>query len=225
MKKILIIAAHPDDEILGCAGTVARMINEGCTAATIILGEGKTSRDEQRDAVLRKDELQVLNNEIIAANKAIGIEQVYVYNFPDNRFDGVDLLDIVKVIEKVKNEFKPDVIFTHFYNDLNIDHQITYKAVSTAIRPMADETVKEVYCFEVLSSTEWNYPLTFSPELFFDISNTIDIKVNAMKAYTSELREFPHPRSLEGIRLNAKTWGMKVGVPYAEAFKVIRIVK
>lgn len=224
-KKILIVAAHPDDEVLGCFGTVARLIQEGYEAYTLILGEGKTSRDEKRQVENKKDEIAVLNNEILNANNAIGIKKVFVESFPDNRFDSVDLLDIIKVISKVKNEVKPDIIFTHYEHDLNIDHQITYKAVVTATRPMQDECVKEIYSFEILSSTEWNYPVSFSPDTFYDVSDTLDLKIKAMEEYISELCEYPHPRSLNGIELNAKYQGMRVGKIAVEAFKSVRILK
>jgi len=219
-KKILIVAAHPDDEVLGCFGTVAKLIKKGYKAYTLILGEGKTSRGN-----FNKKELEKLKNEIIKANNVIGIDKIFIEHFPDNRFDSVSLLDIVKVIEKVKNEIKPDIIFTHFQNDLNIDHQITYKAVITATRPFKNESVKEIYSFEILSSTEWNYPLSFNPDVYFDIISTIDLKLKAMSEYKSELREFPHPRSLEGIKLNAKYLGMRVGREYVEAFKCVRIIR
>ena len=224
-KSILIVAAHPDDEVLGCFGTVARLIKEGYEAYSLILGEGKTSRDEKRVVKNKQGEIQHLNTEIHKANELIGIKKVFIESFPDNRFDSIDLLDIVKVISKVKEEVQPDIIFTHYENDLNIDHRITYQAVITATRPMADECVKEIYSFEILSSTEWNYPLSFSPDLFYDIGDTIDLKVKAMQAYESELCSYPHPRSLEGIRLNAQYRGMQVGKQYIEAFKSVRILK
>ncbi|TLP38534.1 PIG-L deacetylase family protein [Arcobacter arenosus] len=224
-KKILIVAAHPDDEVLGCFGTVSKLIKEGYEAYTLILGEGKTSRDEKRLVENKKDEIKILNNEIQKANDVIGIKKVFVETFPDNRFDSVDLLDIIKVISKVKEVVKPDIIFTHYEHDLNIDHQITYKAVITATRPMENECVKEIYSFEILSSTEWNYPLSFSPDTYYDISDTIDLKIEAMKEYTSELCEYPHPRSLEGIELNAKYQGMRIGKRYVEAFKSVRVIK
>ena len=224
-KRILIVAAHPDDEVLGCFGTVARLIKEGYQAYTLILGEGKTSRDEQRAVENNKDDIEVLNTEVQKANNAIGIKKVFIESFSDNRFDSVDLLDIVKVVSKVKDEVRPDMIFTHFENDLNIDHRITYQAVITATRPMQDECVQEIYSFEILSSTEWNYPLSFSPDTYFDISDTIDLKIKAMKEYGSELRDYPHPRSLEGIELNAKYQGMRVGKKYVEAFKSVRVLK
>ncbi|EKJ5773570.1 PIG-L family deacetylase [Campylobacter coli] len=224
MKKILIIAAHPDDEVLGCFGTVSKLIKEGNEAYTLILGEGKTSRVSDRNKI-KNEEFENLENEALKANQSIGIKELFREKFPDNRFDSVPLLDIVKSVERVKNKLKPDIIFTHFYNDLNIDHQITYKAVLTATRPMPNESVKEIYSFEILSSTEWNFPTLFSPDTFVDINQTLEHKTNAMKFYKSELCDFPHPRSIEGIELVAKIQGLKVGLKNAEAFKLIRAIK
>ena len=191
----------------------------------LILGEGITSRDKKRERAKREKEIRELKEQIHKANRIIGVKKVFIYDFPDNRFDTVPLLDIVKVIENIKDKVKPDIIFTHYEKDLNIDHKITYQAVITATRPLPDETVKEIYSFEILSSTEWGYPLNFSPNVFFDIAETIDLKLKAMAKYKTELREFPHPRSLESIRLNAQLWGMKAGLKYAEAFKVVRMIK
>ncbi len=222
MKKILIIAAHPDDEVLGCFGTVAKLIAEGHEAYTLILGEGKTSREQTSN---HKSELELLENEINSANNSIGIKKIYREYFPDNQFDTIPLLTIVKAISKVKDEIKPDIIFTHYSADLNVDHQITYQAVITATRPMENEATKEIYSFEILSSTEWNYPLSFPPDIFFDISETLDFKIAAMEMYESELCQYPHPRSLDGIKLNAKYHGMRIGKLYAEAFKCVRIIR
>jgi len=224
-KTILVVAAHPDDEILGCGGTIKRLVSEGCTAFTLILGEGITSRDKKRDRGEREAEIEELKKQVNEANQIIGVKEIVLHDFPDNRFDTVALLDIVKVIENIKNELQPDIIFTHHQNDLNVDHQITYKAVLTATRPMMGECIKELYSFEVLSSTEWNYPLSFSPDVFFDISDYLECKQEAMGVYKSEVRDFPHPRSLEGIKVNAKNWGMKVGYKYAEAFKCVRVLR
>ncbi|OOX96186.1 GlcNAc-PI de-N-acetylase [Campylobacter coli] len=224
MKKILIVAAHPDDEVLGCFGTVSKLIKEGNEAYTLILGEGKTSRVSDRNEI-KNEEFKNLENEALKANQSIGIKELFREKFPDNRFDSVPLLDIVKSVERVKNKLKPDIIFTHFYNDLNIDHQITYKAVLTATRPMPNESVKEIYSFEILSSTEWNFPTLFSPDVFIDISQTLEHKIDAMKFYNSELCNFPHPRSIEGIELIAKIQGLKVGLKNAEAFKLVRAIK
>ncbi len=218
-KKILIVVAHPDDEVLGCFGSVAKLIKEGYEAYTLILGEGKTSRGEGAE------EIKKLHQEIKKANEVIGIKEVFIESLPDNSFDSISLLSIVKIVEKYKNLVKPDIIFTHYENDLNIDHKLTYQAVITATRPMFNESVREIYSFEILSSTEWNYPLSFNPDIYFDISKTLDLKIKAMSFYESELRDFPHPRSLEGIELNAKYWGMRVGKKAVEAFKCVRVLK
>jgi len=227
MKKsrVLVVAAHPDDEILGCGGTVARLIEEGCEGYTLVLGEGMTSRDEKRNRKARVKEINALKRQIEEAGRIIGIREVFSFDFPDNRFDTVPFLDIVKVIEKVKREVRPEIVFTHYEKDLNVDHQITSRAVLTATRPIPGETVREIYSFETLSSTEWSYPMSFSPDVFFDISGSLEVKLKAMKSYQGELRDFPHPRSLEGIALCARNRGMQVGVPHAEAFKMIRMIR
>ncbi|MCV3457664.1 PIG-L deacetylase family protein [Campylobacter sp. CNRCH_2016_0050h] len=219
-NKILIIAAHPDDEVLGCFGTIAKYIQQGYEAYTLILGEGKTSRD-----INSENEQEILEDELFKANNLLGIKKVFRKFFPDNAFDKIPLLEIVKSIEEVKNEIKPNIIFTHYEKDLNIDHQITYKATITATRSLQEESVKEIYSFEILSSTEWNYPLSFQPDVFFDISETLDLKLKAMSFYQSELRNYPHPRSLEGIKINAQYQGMRVGLQYAEVFKSVKVIK
>ena len=224
-KKLLIVAAHPDDEILGCGATVAQLVRDGFSAYALILGEGITSRDPKRNAEKRRNELKELKIHMGNAHKRIGIRKSYVHDLPDNRFDTVAFLDIVKLIEDVKDEVKPALIFTHYENDLNIDHRITYKAVLTAARPLASEVVKEIYCFEVLSSTEWSFQYPFAPDTFFDVKKTINNKLMALKEYKTELRQYPHPRSLEGVELSAKYWGQRVGLHYAEAFKTVRRIR
>lgn len=253
-NKFLIIAAHPDDEVLGCFGTAARLINEGFEGYTLILGEGKTSRDDgtqsvssvklgatkreflrnsidkacensQNSAQKFAQEMDILEQECLAANELIGIREVFRANFADNRFDSAHLLDIVKAVEQVVSRLRPSVIFTHYEKDLNIDHQMTFKAALTATRCLKGQSVREFYSFEVISSTEFNYPLSFCPNFYFDISTTLQSKIQAMSLYKSELCEFPHPRSLENIELNAKYHGVRVGVPYAEAFVSVRVLR
>ena len=222
---ILVVAAHPDDEILGCGGTVARLANEGAKVYTLLLGQGIAARSDNLDKKEYQEQIAKLKKCTHDANGIIGVQEVFSFDFPDNKFDTVALLDIIKTIEKIKNKIKPNAIFTHYEKDLNIDHRITYEAVITAARPLPDETVKEIYSFEVLSSTEWGYPLSFSPNVFFNISETIDIKMKAIGEYKLELREFPHPRSLKAAELNAKTWGAKTGLEYAEAFMAVRVLR
>ncbi len=224
-KKILLIFAHPDDEVLGCGATVARLVKEGYKAYTLLLGEGITSRDRKRNIRKRKNELILLKQQAIQANKMLGIEEVFFYDFPDNRFDTVPFLEIVKVIEEIKNKIKPSLVFTHYKRDLNIDHRITYKAVITACRPTKEDSVREIYSCEILSSTEWSYPNIFCPNIYFDISKTINKKIEAMKVYKNEVKEWPHPRSPQAIEILAKKRGCEVGLEYAEVFECIRLIR
>ncbi len=219
-KKILIVAAHPDDEVLGCFATVAKKIKQGYEAYTLILSGGKTSRGK-----VSKKELDNLKKEMLNANKLIGIKTVFQANFPDNSFDAVPLLTIVKRIEEIKNKIKPEIIFTHHIGDMNVDHQLTHKAVLTATRPMNDECVKTIYSMEIPSSTEWNNyskETSFIPNVFSDITDTIELKIKAMAEYKSELRDYPYPRSLKHIRELAKVNGTKVGLKYSENFILVR---
>lgn len=224
-KIIMVVVAHPDDEILGCGGTISRLARDGHEVYTLILGEGITSRDQKRDFGKRANEISKLKKQAVKANKAIGVKKVFHYDFADNRFDSVPLLDIIKVIEKIKGEIKPDIIFTHYRNDLNIDHRVVYQAVITATRPVFLETVKEIYSFNVLSSTEWNYPLSFSPNVFFDISRTLKDKIRSLRIYKSELKASLHPRSVRGTKLSAEFWGVTTGLRYSEAFECVRAIK
>ncbi|MDD5529883.1 MAG: PIG-L family deacetylase [bacterium] len=227
-KKILVVVAHPDDEVLGCGGTIAKYNKLGNEISLLILGEGITSRDKVRNPQKRVTELNSLKIYTKEASKILGIKKVFTFNFPDNRFDTVAVLDIVKAIEEVTNKVNPEVIYTHHQGDLNIDHQITFKAVLTACRPIYGETVKEIYSFEIPSSTEWSASDDshfFNPNVFIDISNTFNKKIEAMKAYKSELREYPHPRSTKALEIIARRWGIVVGKKLVEAFLLIRSIK
>jgi LmbE family N-acetylglucosaminyl deacetylase len=222
MKKILVVAAHPDDEILGCFATIAKLIREGHEAYTLILGRGKSARGKVNLA-----ELEILQNEMKNANKIIGIKEIFTADFPDNAFDSVPLLEIVKKIEEIKTKIQPEIVFTHHIGDINVDHQITHRAVLTATRPKPGEAVKVVYAMEVPSSTEWNgysKETAFVPNVFLDVSETIDLKIQALSEYKSELMPYPHPRSLEHVKNLAKTNGAKVGLQYCENFMLVRSV-
>lgn len=224
MNTVLVVAAHPDDELLGVGGTVAKHVANGDTVFAVILGEGQASRFSCRDDI-PEQLIEELHHDSISAGKFVGFEKIFFEKLPDNRFDQIDLLDIVKKIEKLVSELKPKIIYTHHGGDLNIDHQITYRAVLTATRPVNNCSVKELYTFETLSSTEWNFSAgtqSFIPNVFVDIEEYFQKKVDAMRCYKSELCEFPHPRSIKGMEVLAQKWGSVVGKQYVEAFQLIR---
>jgi LmbE family N-acetylglucosaminyl deacetylase len=224
-KNILVIAAHPDDEVLGCGGTIARHTMNGEKCNVLIMSEGITSRDNIRNPDLRNDEIAKLREQAENAASILGVSCVEFNSFPDNRMDSVDLLDVVKKIENAIEKYNPEIIYTHHFGDLNIDHQITAKAVETATRPVRKNSVKEIYSFETPSSTEWafsNQYHYFRPNCYIEIEKTLSKKIEAFECYRSEKRTFPHPRSSEAIKNLATARGTQVGLKAAEAFTLIR---
>lgn len=228
-KKILIVVAHPDDELLGLGATMYQLNNEySCETRVVILGEGITSRADVRDPDKWDRELKIHRENIKNAQVAIGYGSVELYDFPDNRFDTVALLDIIKVVEKEKNDFGPDAIFTHHGGDVNVDHQRTFEAVITATRPMKDEQVKTVITFETPSGTEWRAatdPKHFVPNMYVSVSEeALQAKISGMECYEFEKRQYPHPRSPEALKIQAQRLGVVVGKYYAEAFTIVRSI-
>lgn len=228
-KRIMIVVAHPDDELLGLGATLHKLINEyNVKTHVVILGEGITSRSNERDVEIWKKELLTHRENIKTAQLAIGYHSISTFDFPDNRFDTISLLDIIKVIEQEKKSFGAEVIFTHHGGDMNIDHQRTFEAVFTACRPMKDEKVKTIIAFETPSGTEWRSPTDprhFLPNLFFSISETdLNAKIRGMESYEFERRDYPHPRSPQALKIQAQRWGVAVGTDFAEAFCLVRLI-
>lgn len=229
-QRIMVVVAHPDDELLGLGATMHKFIHQyQCRVKVVILGEGITSRSGSRDTKLWAKQLAIHKKNVTNAAKAIGYHEVKTYDFPDNRFDSVALLDLVKVIEAEKESFKPEVIFTHHGGDTNIDHRQTFDAVITATRPMSHEPVKTIVAFETPSSTEWqafNHPNYFKPNFFVQVSQeNVKAKIKGMESYEFEKRKYPHPRSPKALEVQSQRNGVIVGCEYAEAFMVIRSIQ
>ena len=235
--NILVIAAHPDDEVLGMGGTITKYVKNGDNVKIIIMATGIFSRrssDNTNDSVydvnentLQKMSKQVKNlqKDAIKASKIMGVKDIEFLNFPDNEMDKKSNLEITKKIESIISKFKPDIVFTHSQHDVNIDHRIIYNATITATRPFSKFKVKEEISFEVPSSTEWYFPSKFSPNMFIDINKELTTKIKALSAYKTEINDFPHPRSLEGIEVIAKHWGTVSGFNASEAFYIVRQLK
>jgi LmbE family N-acetylglucosaminyl deacetylase len=226
--SVLVIAAHPDDEVLGCGGTIARHADSGRRVDVLIVAEGATSRGLERDREAHRSELSSLAEAGHEAGKILGASSVELLDFPDNRMDSVVRLDLVKVVENAIRKHQPRTVLTHHSGDVNIDHRVLHDAVIAACRPQPNHPVKELLFFEVASSTEWRPPLSaqaFLPNWFEDISDTLERKLEALSAYASELREYPHPRSLHAVRALAQWRGATVGVRAAEAFHLGRAIR
>ena len=225
--QALVVAAHPDDEVLGCGGTIARLTDEGCEVHVLIIAEGITSRTNTPDRAGKSSELAELANCAQAANRILGSASVRVCEFPDNRLDTVSRLDVVKVIESEISRRRPQMLLTHRRGDVNVDHDVVHDAVLAACRPQPGHPVRQLLFFEIPSSTEWRPPGSegvFSPNCFYDIEHSLVRKLNALKEYSGEVRKFPHPRSIEAVEHLARWRGATVGCYAAEAFELGRLL-
>lgn len=222
--SVLCIVAHPDDEVLGVGGTLARHANSGQDVHVCILADGVASRHNTIDEEVR-EQIERRRDRARTACDNLGVTSTSFHQFPDNQFDSVPLLDIVQTIEGEIEEHEPEVVYTHHYGDLNIDHELTCQATVTATRPLAESTIERVLAFETLSASEWAVPSAdnaFQPQQFVNIEETLDVKLDALSVYEDELRDPPHPRTQETVRDNATVWGAKAGLPAAEPFELLR---
>lgn len=214
--NVLICASHPDDEVLGCGATIAKLSKEH-SVQIVIFGQGGTDRPDELGYV------QELQHQAEAAAEILGAS-ICFHDLPDNQFDAVPLLSIIQRVEREIHRVQPEVVYTHHPSCLNIDHRRLFEAVLTATRPMAGCPVRELYAFEVPSSTEWAFRVAdgFRPNVFVDVTETLETKIRAMQCYAGEARPAPHPRSPEILRAIARRWGSVCGREYAEAFELIR---
>ena len=218
-QRVLVIAAHPDDEALGCGGTLARHAMRGDTVDILFVADGVSSRGAD-DAALRRrrDAAQ-------RAAKCMGVNAPRFLEFPDNRLDSVPLLDIAQALEKVLGETGPAVVYTHHGGDLNVDHRVVHQAVMTALRPLPRSMTVGIFAFETLSSTEWATGAIgepFRPNYFVDITQSLEQKTRALACYDEEMRAFPHPRSPEAVQALVRLRGAASGLDAAEAYMTLR---
>lgn len=220
--NILIIAAHPDDEVLGCGGTLARFTARGAQVHVAFMADGVFSRKSSTPTQLKKRKIAAEK-----ARKILGYQKCHFLDFPDNQMDQVPLLLIVQKLEALIKKYQPETIFTHFHGDLNVDHRITQTAVMTACRPLPGCSVKKIYGFEIPSSTEWATPgeSPFCPTFFVNITPFLQRKLKALQAYSVEMREPPHARSLCNVEFLARNRGHSMGIQAAEAFVVYRHIQ
>jgi LmbE family N-acetylglucosaminyl deacetylase len=224
--KVLVVAAHPDDEILGCGGTIAKHAHAGDEVHVMILAEGLTSRNAV-DLTVGNEDLSELACAAHRANDSLGVSHLSMHGLPDNRLDSLDRLDVIKVVEEKIFSFMPEVVYTHHAGDMNIDHRIIHDAVNTACRPTPGHPVRTLLYFEVPSSTEWQVPgsaPTFAPTWFIDISTNLDAKLTALHEYQMEMREWPHPRSYKAVEHLARWRGATIGADAAESFVLGRMI-
>jgi len=230
---VLIIAAHPDDEVLGCGGTIARHASQGDDVHILIMAEGITSRDSKRDADSRGKDLSILAETAQKTGSFLGAKTVELLSYPDNRMDTLPLLDLIKAMEIRLERIKPSIVYTHHHADLNIDHQVTHQAVITACRPYPGQSVRTLLFFEVPSSTEWQIASAaslFVPNWFVDISggdgeSFLEKKIHALEMYNDEMRPFPHPRSHEAVKYLSFVRGVSAGVEAAEGYRLGKLLR
>ena len=227
MKKILVVAAHPDDEILGCGATLLKSAAKGHKIKTIIVSEGVSSRFD-KDSITQTKQLKKRIESSKKAQSFIKGSEIIYLNLPDQKLDTISLLSIIKKIEVEIKKFNPEIIYTHHHGDLNLDHRIVNNATITACRPTPNCNIKKIFTFEIPSSTDWQAQgnaMHFEPNYFNDISKFLSQKIKILNKYKFEMRKWPHSRSFENIKYLAKTRGASVGCEAAEAFVLVRTIE
>ena len=221
-RSVLVVASHPDDEVLGCGGTIAKHRAEGASVAILFMADGVGSRGVQ---MVNQSDCNQRREAAKSACGLLGATDLIFLPYPDNQLDQVPLLALTQEVEKTVNRLRPEIVYTHHCGDVNVDHRRTHDAVITACRPQPGFPVKRLLFFEIASSTEWSPPNShrpFEPQCFNDISAFLEVKLKALKLYGSEVRPYPHPRSIEAVEYLTRWRGATVGVMAAEAFELGR---
>ncbi len=223
MRNILVIAAHPDDELLGCGGTIAKLLSNGCAIKVLFIGEGSSCRFDDPTCKEAKEAIIERNQCAKEALDLLGVSDLEFNDLPCGRFDQTPIIVINKIIESVISEFRPDTVFTHSEVDSNNDHRITHRATIMATRPCGEHVVDRLFCYEVLSSSEWSYTDAFLPNYFVSLTEKqLRAKWQALECYSTEMRDYPFPRSWQGVKSLGMKRGMQAGVKFAEAFQLVR---
>lgn len=212
MKRVLVVATHPDDELLGCGGTIRRHADNGDEVTTVVLCEGESIRYGRTvgQSTAMKEAADVL-----------GVKRVKSFDFPDQRLDTMTLTDIIAPLENISEQVMPNIVYCQYGGDINLDHKLLFEAANVAFRPI-DSWIEEFYAFYTVSSTEWAFPRTFVPDTWINISDTLDAKLKAFQCYTSEIRAYPHPRSIKALENMANFYGNQCCMKAAEPFVTIR---
>ena len=216
MQKILVIAPHPDDEVLGCGGTIKKYAQLGANISLCVVTVAYMPQ-------WTEDFIKDRPRQIRAAADVLGVKDIYPLDFPTVRLDTLPQKELNEKIADVVRKVKPDTLYMPHRGDLNRDHQLVHEAALVAARPTAGQSIKHVLAYEARSETEWGF-LPFIPTVYEDITDEMESKVEAMRVYASEVKDFPHPRSLEAIDALAKTRGSEAGLKRAEAFMLIRSI-
>lgn len=215
-KKVIVLSAHPDDETIGCGGTISLLKKKNFDVRVVFFTNGISSRTKNRNKI--KNRLKCLTE----VKKILKFKIFHHFDFSDNEMDQVSTLSVAKSIEKIIHDFKPSTVFTHWKNDINVDHKKVYDATIVATRPYPAQVVKNIYSYEVLSSSNWNFSSSFNPNFFIDITSVHKKKIDALKKYKTEILKKPHTRSLKNIKQQNSLRGNQIGVKYAEAFEIVR---
>jgi LmbE family N-acetylglucosaminyl deacetylase len=232
--KILVVVAHPDDEVLGMGGTIKKLTKNKNQIKIVIMATGIAARrsinfKNSSKYNITKNQEKIIEKQITTikahakkAAKILGVSDVEFLGYPDNEMDTISNLELTKSVEKIIHDYKPEIVYTHTPFDVNVDHVSCYNAVLTATRPKKNAIVKKVISFEVPSSTEWNFTSVFTPNTFVDISHELTNKIKALECYKTEVENYPHPRSAKALQSIGNRWGTVSGFSVAEAFSLIR---